>query len=172
MATKTVLTKTAMAQALSRLLVVWPHRAPTTQDAAALLTVYGQALTDLQPEQVARAVDKAIASCKHFPTPAELRALTEPVVDEMRARYSLCLYADVPMRPLLARPASERTETTDQRAARLAEMRDQTLARIRSADTRFYRQRPQRERTGGPAPSPEAEAILDSLRGRASHAGL
>lgn len=66
---------------MMRLLVNWPHRAPSAADIAALVAVYHEALSDLTDAEMADACREAVRSCRHFPVPAELRAIVRPPTD-------------------------------------------------------------------------------------------
>jgi hypothetical protein len=72
------MTSSTCNECLTRLLVIWPHRAPTSQDVAGLFQVYRSALDDLTDDEMRRATGQASKSCTYFPTPAELRVMARP----------------------------------------------------------------------------------------------
>jgi hypothetical protein len=75
------LTDHALTTGLGLLLVLWPHRADSSETVAALRLVYREALGDLTDAAWLGACAAAMRQHRHFPMPVELRELAEGVAD-------------------------------------------------------------------------------------------
>lgn len=75
------MTRTALAQGMSILMLMWSHRATDAATVRDLTSLYGEILSDLSDEAWLSACRAAVRTCKHFPVPAELIDLAEAAAD-------------------------------------------------------------------------------------------
>jgi hypothetical protein len=140
------MTEPALAQGMALLFAQWPHRADSSDAAAALTMIYRETLGDLSDAAWLAGCWAALATSTHFPMPVELRDLAEASADAVyHERVTAteqqrigAAHADI-RRLLTAGTVTE--EQAEQTRTRYDRMVSDTLLAIREAGERTRRDR-------------------------------